>query len=113
MPTLPENELYEMTLSRLRRECMSWPSVVETLSWGNPTFKAARTTFAVLDRYEGQLCVCIRCGGDARSALLKQSGYFAAPYDKKKLSVCLALGSLEWRQFSAVLRNCYELAMEG
>jgi predicted DNA-binding protein (MmcQ/YjbR family) len=104
---------YLEALERLRAECADWPGVTETTGWGNPTFKANGTTFAVLDRYSGSYCVWLRCGSERRRALVEREGYFPAPYDRQKQAVCRRLEGLDWGEFRGVLRASYESLMPG
>ena len=104
---------YLEALERLRAECADWPGVTETTSWGNPTFKANGTTFAVLDRYRGSYCVWLRCGHEQRETLVEREGYFPAPYDRQKHAVCRRLEGLDWGEFRGVLRASYESLMPG
>ena len=105
--------LYAAALERLRAACAGWPGIVETTSWGNPTFKANGRSFAVLDRYKGSDCIYVQCGAERRAALLGQEGWFAAPYDKKQQAACRVLEGLDWDEFLPVLREGYERVMPG
>jgi predicted DNA-binding protein (MmcQ/YjbR family) len=111
-PTADHNQR-EAALERLRLECGGWPGVIETLTWGNPTFKANGKAFAVLDRYRSSDCIWVRCGSEKRADLLLDEAYFPAPYDKHKLAVCRSLERLDWASFCEVLRHAYEDAMPG
>ena len=102
---------FARALERLRAACRDWPGVIETTSWGNPTFEANGKAFAVLDRYRGSYCIWVRCGRERRAALLGQQGYFPAPYDQRKEAVCRKLEKLDWRRFGKVLRESYEGVM--
>jgi hypothetical protein len=104
---------YAECLERLRAQCAPWPGVVETFSWGNPTFKANRKSFAVLDCYEGEHCLWVRCAGERRQALLGQPGYFEAPYDRRQTALCRRLDGLDWATFDDLLRRSYESVMPG
>jgi predicted DNA-binding protein (MmcQ/YjbR family) len=108
----PGPEYYE-ALARLRSECAAWPGVGETTTWGNPTFKANGRTFAVLDLYQGEYCLYVHVAGDRRETMLAEDGWFAAPYDKKKQSLCRRLADLDWNAFRTVLRESYESVMPG
>lgn len=103
----------EAALAWLRSECAGWPGVSETMSWGNPTFKAGGRTFAVLDRYRGDYCLFVNVAGDRREALLAEDGWFAAPYDKKHQSLCRRLEGLDRDAFRPILRASYESVMPG
>ena len=109
----PTDPKYLEALNRLRAESAGWPGVVETTSWGNPTFKANGKTFAVLDHYRGSYCIFVNCAGATREALLAQEGFFSAPYDKHKQSVCRQLEGLDWDEFRELLRGSYESVMPG
>ena len=109
----PRGPDFEASLARLRSELADWPGVSESLSWGNPTFKANGKSFAVLDRYHGRHCVWVRCAGERRDALLNEPGIFPAPYDKRKQAICRDVDGLAWDDFRAVLRESYESVMPG
>jgi predicted DNA-binding protein (MmcQ/YjbR family) len=83
-------------LAALRALCLRWPDVTETVTFGaNPTFKAGRKTFAVVDRYKGVRCLCVRCEGPERARLLRDKGaYFAPPYDPQKKWIALRCDSI-------------------
>ena len=104
---------YFEALERLRAELADWPGVTETTSWGNPTFKANDTAFLVLDRYQGRYCLWIKCGSARREALLAEPGFFPAPYDRNKQSVCRLLEGLDWERLRPELRQSYETTMPG
>jgi predicted DNA-binding protein (MmcQ/YjbR family) len=104
---------YEAALARLRALSADWPGVTETTSWGNPTFKAAGKSFAVLDRYKGDYCIWLRCDPARREDLLAREGYFPAPYDKNRTAVCRLLDGLDWDEFRHLVRDSYERVMPG
>ena len=41
-------------LARIRKICLRFPEVRETVKWGPPTFEAGKKMFAVLDHYDGR-----------------------------------------------------------
>jgi hypothetical protein len=47
-------------LAKLREICLALPGVQEVKTWGHPTFQAGKKSFAVLDEYHGQLCICLK-----------------------------------------------------
>ena len=109
----PHGPEFDQALARLRSECADWPGVNETTSWGNPTFKANGKAFAVLDLYRGEYCLFVHIASDRREALLVEEGWFAAPYDKKKQSLCRRLDGIDWDAFQPILRASYEGVMPG
>ena len=76
-------------LSVLRLICLVLPEVRETVKWGHPTFEAGKKMFAVLDRYEGGLCVAFRANPDKRDVLLADRRFFEAPYSARHGWICL------------------------
>jgi hypothetical protein len=109
----PPGPEFDEALTWLRSECADWPSVSETRSWGNPTFKASGKAFVVLDLYQGEYCFYVHVAGDRREALLAEEGWFAAPYDRKKQSLCRRLDGIDWDAFRPVLSASYESVMPG
>ena len=80
-------------LRHLRALVQPWPEVAESVTFGsNPTFKAGRKAFAVLDRYQGVGCLCLRTADAAtRARLLRQDRFFEPPYDPRKVWIALRL----------------------
>jgi hypothetical protein len=104
------DESCKPVLDRLRKVAMALPGVVETLTYGNPTFKANGKAFAVLDRYKGEYCIWIRCDGKLRAKLLKDGAFFPSPYDKAKQAVCRKLDGLNWKEFGPQVKASYDIA---
>ena len=76
-------------LDRLRRICLALPEARETTTFGHPTFQAGKKTFAVLDEYAGEPCLCVKLELPHQQAALKSPRFFAAPYGAKHGWVCL------------------------
>jgi len=95
-------------LTRLRSICLPLPECKETASWGNPTFVAGKKQFAVLDRYHDRWCIAFVSHPEKQSALLKKSGFFAAPYGAKHGWVCRdAEGRVNWKELEALIVDSY------
>ena len=105
--TRERDEYWTPALVELRAICMALPDVVETISFGNPTFKAGRKTFAVLDAYKGSTCVWLACGAERRPALLDEEGFFPAPYDRAQAAVCRRAEGIDWPAFADLVRETY------
>ncbi len=73
----------ERILVMLREICMQFPEACETVKWGNPTFEAGKKMFAVLDHYDGSVCVAFRSLVDDTNELTKDPTIFPAPYGAK------------------------------
>jgi len=99
-------------LAELRKVCLALPNVAETLTFGNPTFKAGRKAFAVLDRYRGVYCVWILCDAATRQhLLLTDDAWFPAPYDKAQAALCRKLKGIDWAEFRRMVLASYERAV--
>jgi hypothetical protein len=98
-------------LVRLRRICLTLPDVSEGQTFGNPTFKAGKKAFAVLDRYKGEYCIWFRCAEPLRKHLLSDDdAFFPAPYDKAGAALCRKLAGTNWTKLKPLIRGSYEIA---
>jgi predicted DNA-binding protein (MmcQ/YjbR family) len=97
--------------ARLRAASASLAGVVETLAFGNPSFKVNQKTFAVVDRYDDRDCLWLLVEPGSRDLLLKRRGWFASPYDPKRAALCCELALFDWRRLNPLLRASYNLAL--
>ena len=107
-PKKPRAKFDEAVLKSLRALCMALPGTVETLTWGNPTFKANGKAYAVLDRYKGVECIWFRCAKAERATLLTDTHFFPSPYDKAGQALCRAAHDIDWRQMGSLIRASFE-----
>jgi predicted DNA-binding protein (MmcQ/YjbR family) len=96
---------------RLRAASESLAGVVETVTFGNPTFKVKQKTIAVVDRYDERECLWLRVSPNERELLLDQCGWFPSPYDPKRAALCCTLDAFDWRRLKPLLRQSYDLAL--
>src|SRR5271156_1068881 len=95
-------------LHRLREICLNLPEVRETAKWGHPTFEAGKKMFAVLDHYEGRVCIAFLARPERRQEYIADGRFFAAPYPARHGWVCLhADGPLDWVEVEESLRDSY------
>ena len=95
-------------LARVRKICLAFPEVRETVKWGHPTFEAGKKMFAVLDRYEGRPCLAFRVALDRQEEILEDGRFFEAPYAARFGWVCLrADTSLDWGEVAELVRGSY------
>jgi hypothetical protein len=97
-------------VERLRVAANSLLGVVETVTFGNPTFKVGERAIAVIDRYDDRDCLWLRIPQNDREDLLKQPGWSASPYDPKRTALCCSLKHFDWRGLRRRLRQSYDLA---
>jgi len=101
----------QSALSILRPICMALPGCVETLTFGNPTFKAKGKSFAVLDEYKGVSCLWLRVDPGRRQRLLDLPGWFPSPYDPREKALCCGLNDIDWRLAEGLVRESHRLAV--
>jgi hypothetical protein len=97
----------QAALARLRLISAGLDQVEETLSFGNPAFKHRGKAFVVLDLYDGQDCLWLRISLAERDDLLKQSGWFKAPYDPKGQALCCRLDQADWRVLEPLIASSH------
>ena len=97
-----------LLLARLRRICLSFPEVRETVKWGHPTFEAGKKIFAVLDSYQGRTCIAFRAPRETLPSLLSDERFYEAPYGARHGWVCMhADGYINWREVTELLLASY------
>ena len=97
-------------LGKMREICLALPGTVEVAAWGHPNFKAGRKTFAALEEYKGQLCICFKTTLPDQEALLNDSRYFASPYTGHQGWVSMkAEGRPDWKAIRHHLVSSYRL----
>jgi predicted DNA-binding protein (MmcQ/YjbR family) len=98
-------------VARLKAASSSLAGVMETVTFGNPTFKVNDQSFAVVDRYNNLDCLWLRVEASDRASLLKRRGWFPSPYDPKHVALCCELEQFDWRRLSPLLRKSYDLVL--
>jgi len=96
--------LYERTLAKLRRLCLSLPETSEVASWGHPNFRAGKRIFAVLEVYKGQSTP------DAATyrKLAKDERFYVTPYIGSQGWLSLKVeGPLDWREVQDLVLQSY------
>ena len=73
-------------LERVREICRELPEVIETKTFGHPTFQAGKKrTFAVLDDHERQgiLCLVLKLEIDEQAKLVDDKRFFPCKFGAK------------------------------
>jgi predicted DNA-binding protein (MmcQ/YjbR family) len=100
----------EKVLAKLREICLALPEVQEVKTWGHPTFKAGTKTFAVLERYNGHLCVCFKATLPLQLLLIEDPRFFKTPYIGKQGWVSLIADKPpNWREVRQLIKESYDL----
>jgi hypothetical protein len=105
------NDAIQAALQALRGICANLPDVTEGLSFGNPTFKVAGKSFAVLDSYKGTDCLWLRIDPGRRSEMLAESGWFKAPYDRREEALCWNLETVDWAIATSLIGDSYRMVL--
>ena len=100
-------------LERLRAICRRLPEVIETTTFGHPTFQAGKKkTFVVLDDHErkGALCIVFKASLDEQKKLTRNPRFFPSKFGAKHGWTSLQVdASLDWKQVEALVLGSYRL----
>jgi predicted DNA-binding protein (MmcQ/YjbR family) len=99
-------------LKKLRKVCLRLPDAEETVSFGHPTFRVRKKTFAVLEEYKGELGICVNVGKLLQGIFLDDSRFFRTPYIGKHGWVTLRVyaARLNWNEVRELVKGSYLLA---
>ncbi len=99
-------------LTKLREICLSLPGASETVTFGHPTFQAGKMkTFAVLERYKGELSISFKVGKSAQPVFLRDPRFFKTPYVGQHGWVSLRVngGKLNWIEIADLAKGSHVL----
>ena|SRR5713226_562822 len=100
------------SLERVRSICVALAGVSETTSYGHPTWKVRRKTFAVFEKYRGEWYVALKAEPDQQRALIATDRrFYATPYIGQQGWVSFKLqGRIPWARLRALLGEAHLLA---
>ncbi len=89
------------------------PEAEETTSFGHPTFRVGKKTFAVLDEYKGEHAICFKATLADQALLTLDPQFYVAPYIGKHGWTSLRLDGTppEWREVEELVHESYRLVM--
>lgn len=97
-------------LERLRGIALALPEAWETVSFGHPTFRAGKKTFAVFENYRGEDTICLKATREDQTLLVLDPRFFVAPYVGQHGWTSMRVGSgLDWDEASELVRESYRL----
>ena len=100
----------EKVLAKLREICLALPEAREVKTWGHPTFQAGKKSFAVLDKYNGHLCICFKTTLPLQQLLIEDPRFFKTPYSGNQGWVSLiADRPLNWKEVRELMTESYRL----
>jgi predicted DNA-binding protein (MmcQ/YjbR family) len=100
-------------LERVRGICLALPEVVETASYGHPTWKARKKTFAVFEQYRGDWSIALKSEPDQQRALIAtDTRFYRTPYIGQQGWVSFKLqGRIPWARLRELLRDAHRLVV--
>ncbi len=110
---------YEETLGRLRQLAKTLPETSELITHGNPTFKAGKKTFAVIERHQHSVedryldvpALSFKVEREFQQLLCQDDNYFVAPYVGRHGWTCVVLESVkEWDEIEDLVMESYRSA---
>jgi predicted DNA-binding protein (MmcQ/YjbR family) len=94
----------------LREICSALPEVQEVETWGHPTFKVGKKSFAVFEEYKGHLCICFKTTLSLQQLLIKDPRFFKTPYSGHQGWVSLIADTMpNWAEVRQLVRGSYDL----
>jgi predicted DNA-binding protein (MmcQ/YjbR family) len=109
---MSDNELPPGALKKVRTICGTFEAAVETTSFGHPTWKVKKKTFAVVEKYKGDWSLALLAEPEQQRALIATDDrFYATPYLGQKGWVSFKLqGRIPWPRLRALLREAWFLA---
>jgi predicted DNA-binding protein (MmcQ/YjbR family) len=98
-------------LTRLRKLALALPGATETVTFGHPTFQVAKRTFAVLEEYQGELCLVFKTELPRQQELVLSPRFFVAPYVGKHgwVSQRVHAAPLDWKEIEGFVTESWRL----
>ncbi len=97
-------------LARLRRIALALPEACETVSFGHPTFRTGKKTFAVFENYRGEDTICFKATREDQTLLVLDPRFFVAPYVGQHGWTSMRVGAgLDWREVTELVEESYRL----
>jgi predicted DNA-binding protein (MmcQ/YjbR family) len=98
-------------LTRLRKICSQLPGVIETVTFGHPTFQIDGKTFTVFEQYKGEFGLAMKVEQELQPVFLKDPRFYLTPYIGKHGWVTLRMETnpLDWKEIRELVRGSYTL----
>jgi predicted DNA-binding protein (MmcQ/YjbR family) len=99
-------------LEKVRAICAALDGAVETTSFGHPTWKLKKKSFAVVEKYKGDWSLALMAEPEQQRALIAtDKRFYATPYLGQKGWVSFKLqGRIPWARLRALLNEAHLLA---
>ena len=99
-------------LEQVRGICEALAGASETTSFGHPTWKVKKKSFAVVEKYKGDWSLALLAEPEHQRVLIaSDQRFYATPYLGQKGWVSFKLqGRIPWTRLRALLREAHLLA---
>lgn len=98
-------------MKRLRAICLALPEVIETTTFGHPTFQAGKKrTFVVLDDHErdGVLCIVFKAAPAEQKELVRDPRFSPSKFGAKHGWTSMAVdAALDWKHVEELVTQSY------
>ncbi|HJR36623.1 MAG TPA: MmcQ/YjbR family DNA-binding protein [Gemmatimonadales bacterium] len=97
-------------LARVRRICLGWPEVAESIKWGRPHFTAGKKLFGCVDRTHERPSISMKVTPLLQAELVERPEFVLTPYSAHQGWVSLYTdGPFDWDEVEEYLRVGYRL----
>jgi len=97
-------------LARVRRICLGWPEVQESIKWGRPHFTAGKKLFGCVDRTHERPSISMKVTPLLQAELVERAEFVLTPYSAHQGWVSLYTnGPFAWDEVEEYLRIGYRL----
>jgi predicted DNA-binding protein (MmcQ/YjbR family) len=94
---------------RLRKICLRWPEIQETIKWGHPVFVAGKKMFAAFGADHGRTNISFKLADERWDALVDDVTIIPAPYAARFGWVSMwADGKIDWQFLEQLLFDSYK-----
>jgi predicted DNA-binding protein (MmcQ/YjbR family) len=95
-------------LARVRRICLAWPEVAESIKWGCPHFTAGKKLFANVGRTHERPSISMKVTPLLQAELVERAEFVLTPYSAHQGWVSLFTdGAYDWDEVEEYLRVGY------
>ena len=95
---------------RLAELCRRLPDAIEVETWGHPTFRVGKKSFAAFEIVKQRPSVALHVGREQADLLQNDPRFFLTPYGRNEWISIWADGRVPWKLVESLLAHSYQLA---
>jgi predicted DNA-binding protein (MmcQ/YjbR family) len=101
----------KQVLTRLRRFLRTLPGVTETVTFGHPTWRAGKKTFAVYEQYRGEWAIAFKASRARQKELVLDPRFYVTPYVGRQgwTSLRVPDARVRWTEARGLLLEAWHL----